>query len=201
MNFSTFKPVNNEQTDKPEVRSTVSAQTLANAAQAKAEAAPEQEPEIRPAAVSPQAARRTVAPTPRPIASYNGVVRNVLHNDVSVVGTLKFVDELLVDGAVDGEIASDGDLTVGENAVITAEIRTKSVVVHGKVTGNMSVTESVELKRSAQVFGDIRVATLSIEPGAVFVGHSYVGAPAEQPRKSRASAASGSKTELDLGSH
>ena len=46
--------------------------------------------------------------------------RNVLNYDVSVVGTLRFTDDLLVDGSVEGEITSDGVLTVGANASIQA---------------------------------------------------------------------------------
>ena len=114
--------------------------------------------------------------TPRPSAT-----RNVLSADVEIKGTVKFTNDLVVDGRIEGEISSDGNLTVGENARIKAEIRTATVVVYGKVHGNLTATDRVELKASAEVVGDIKAKTLSIEAGAIFVGKSTVGTPANVP--------------------
>ncbi|MCD7799048.1 MAG: polymer-forming cytoskeletal protein [Akkermansiaceae bacterium] len=104
-----------------------------------------------------------------------GSVRNVLNQDVSVVGTLRFTDDLLIDGNVEGEIFSDGVLTVGANASIQAEIKTKSAIIHGEVTGNVTVTDRVELSQTAKLVGDVVAATLSVQAGAVFIGRSTVG--------------------------
>ncbi len=113
--------------------------------------------------------------------------RNVLNYDVSVVGTLRFTDDLLVDGSVEGEITSDGELTVGVNASIQAgdknkvAVRTRSAIIHGKVMGDITVTDRVVLAATAEVVGDVSAAKISIEEGAVFVGHCRVGSPAEMP--------------------
>ena len=107
--------------------------------------------------------------------------RNVLSTDVEIKGTVKFTNDLVVDGKIEGEINSDGNLTVGENARIKAEIKTNTVIVYGKVHGNLTATDRVELKSSAEVVGDIKAKTLSIEAGAIFVGKSTVGTPANAP--------------------
>lgn len=107
--------------------------------------------------------------------------RNVLSTDVEIKGIVKFTNDLVVDGKIEGEIHSDGNLTVGENARIKAEIKTATVVVYGKVHGNLTATDRVELKASAEVVGDIKAKTLSIEAGAIFVGKSTVGTPADLP--------------------
>lgn len=104
--------------------------------------------------------------------------RNVLSSDVEIKGTVKFTNDLVVDGKIEGEIASDGNLTVGENARIKAEVKTGTVVIYGKVHGNITVIDRVELKASAEVVGDIKAKTLVIEAGAIFVGKSTVGTPA-----------------------
>lgn len=126
----------------------------------------------------------------------SGSTRNVLNSDVTVVGTLRFTDDLLVDGSVEGEITSDGVLTVGANAVIQAgeknkvAVRTKSAIIHGRVTGDVVVTERVELAATAELVGDITAARIAIQEGAVFVGHCTVGnasampAPVAQPKRS-----------------
>jgi cytoskeletal protein CcmA (bactofilin family) len=104
--------------------------------------------------------------------------KNILSNDVEIIGNLKFSHDLIIDGKIEGEVNSDGNLTVGENARVKGEIKTKSVVVFGKVEGNITVTERCELKSNAELHGDISAGTLAIEEGAQFMGASRVGAAA-----------------------
>lgn len=119
------------------------------------------------------------APTPAPASRpSSGATRNVLSSDVEIKGTIKFTNDLVIDGKIEGEITSDGNLTVGENARIRAEIKTGSVVVYGKIHGNITVTDRVELKAGAEIVGDIKAKTLAIDAGAIFVGKSTVGTPA-----------------------
>ena len=116
-----------------------------------------------------------------PVRSTPAATRNVLSSDVEIKGSVKFTNDLVVDGKIEGEISSEGNLTIGENARIKAEIKTATVVVYGKVHGNLTVSERVELKASAEVIGDIKAKTLSIEAGAIFVGKSTVGTPSQAP--------------------
>jgi cytoskeletal protein CcmA (bactofilin family) len=101
--------------------------------------------------------------------------RNTLANDVEIKGSIKFQQDLSVDGKVEGEISSpNGILVVGQNAELRGEIKTKSVTVYGKVHGNITVDERCELKANAQLHGDLKAARLVIEEGATFVGKSEV---------------------------
>ena len=81
---------------------------------------------------------------------------------------------MLIDGKVEGEINSDGVLTIGENADIRGEIKTKSITVYGKVHGNITVGERCELKSRCTLQGDLKAARLVIEEGATFIGKSEV---------------------------
>ena len=109
--------------------------------------------------------------------------KNVLSNDVEIKGSIKFSHDLIIDGRIEGEVHSDGALTVGENANIKGEIKTRTVVIFGKVEGNIIVQERCELKSNAILIGDISAGTLSIEEGATFDGRSSVGRKAD-PSKS-----------------
>ena len=100
--------------------------------------------------------------------------KDILSSDVEIKGTIKFQKELLIDGKVEGEINSEGVLTIGENADIRGEIKTKSITVFGKVQGNISVSERCELKSKCTLQGDLKAARLVIEEGATFVGKSEV---------------------------
>ena len=100
--------------------------------------------------------------------------KNILSSDVEIKGSIKFQNELTVDGKIEGEITSSGTLTVGENSEIKGEIKTKSVTVLGKVHGNITVEERCELKSHAVLYGDLKATRLVIEEGATFVGKSEV---------------------------
>ncbi|NBV34745.1 MAG: polymer-forming cytoskeletal protein, partial [Proteobacteria bacterium] len=104
----------------------------------------------------------------------NPNAKNVLASDVEIKGSIKFQNDLTIDGKVEGEIISPGMLTVGENAEIRGEIKTKGVTVFGKVHGNITVEERCELKSHAVLNGDLKAARLVIEDGATFVGKSEV---------------------------
>ena len=108
------------------------------------------------------------------MAEYTTNSKNTLSADVEIKGSIKFQNDLTVDGKVEGEISSTGVLTVGENAEIRGEIKTKSATVHGKVHGNITVDERCELKARAVLHGDLKAARLVIEEGATFVGKSEV---------------------------
>jgi cytoskeletal protein CcmA (bactofilin family) len=96
--------------------------------------------------------------------------RNALSTDVEIKGNLKFTGELTFAGKLDGEIQSEGALNLGEEAIVRGNINVNTVVVRGKITGNASAKEKIEIKSKAELFGDIRASKLIIEEGATFVG-------------------------------
>lgn len=101
--------------------------------------------------------------------------KNLLSNDVEIKGSIKFVNEFTFDGKLEGEISStDGVLTVGENGDVRGEVKAKSVIVSGKVHGNITVQERCELRSRSQLIGDLKATRLIIEEGATFVGKSEV---------------------------
>src|SRR5712691_10186502 len=112
------------------------------------------------------------------MAEHSG--KDILSSDVEIKGSIKFQKELLIDGKVEGEINSDGVLTIGENADIRGAIKTKSITVYGKVQGNIMVGERCELKACCTLQGDLKAARLVVEEGATFIGKSDVscGKPA-----------------------
>src|SRR6184192_2787933 len=114
----------------------------------------------------------TIIDYQKPMAEHGG--KDILSSDVEIKGSIKFQKELLIDGKVEGDINSDGVLTIGENADIHGEIKTKSITVYGKVHGNITVVERCELKSKCILQGDLKAARLVIEEGATFIGKSEV---------------------------
>jgi cytoskeletal protein CcmA (bactofilin family) len=118
--------------------------------------------------------------------STTGSAKNVLNSDVEIKGNLKFSGELTFEGKLEGEIASDGTLHLGDPAVVNGNISVGTVVVRGKINGNVVAKDKIEIKSKAEVFGDIRAAKLVIEEGVTFVGKTEVNpnkvAPSSAPR-------------------
>jgi len=114
--------------------------------------------------------------------------KNVLNSDVELKGTLKFSGELTFDGKLDGDINTDGTLNLGDNAVVKGNLNVNSVIMRGKVNGNVAAREKIEIKPKTELFGDIRGPKLVIDEGVTFVGKTEVNpnkvtpaAPPPQP--------------------
>jgi len=112
--------------------------------------------------------------------------KNVLGSDVEIKGTLKFAGELTFEGKLEGEIHTDGTLNLGDSAVINGNIEAQSVVVRGKVNGNISAKEKIDIKAKAELFGDIKATKLVIEEGVTFVGKTEVNPNKVSPSASPA---------------
>lgn len=104
----------------------------------------------------------------------NAASKNVLGSDVEIKGNIKFTGELTLDGKLEGEVHTDGVLNLGDSAVVNGNITAQTVVVRGKVNGNITAKEKIEIKSRAELFGDIRAAKLAIEEGVTFVGKTEV---------------------------
>jgi cytoskeletal protein CcmA (bactofilin family) len=100
--------------------------------------------------------------------------KNVLNSDVELKGTLKFSGELTFDGKLEGDINSDGVLNLGDNAVVKGNINAATIVMRGKINGNVIAKEKLDIKSKTELFGDIRAPRLAIEEGVTFVGKTEV---------------------------
>jgi cytoskeletal protein CcmA (bactofilin family) len=106
----------------------------------------------------------------------------VLTADCEFKGALAFSGELQLHGKLEGTIESEGGaLTVGEEALIKAEIRVNDVLIYGKVQGNIYATGRVELRGKAEVYGDLHANRLAMDDGVVFVGRSNSLSGKNQP--------------------
>jgi cytoskeletal protein CcmA (bactofilin family) len=132
----------------------------------KSEPAPPTNESMRPAIIPEQSSR-----TPAP-AQASGL----LSRGVSIKGSVKFLNQLLIDAEVEGTIDSPGALTIGEHGRIRGEIRAKSVQVKGTVNGNIFATERCELQAGCTLRGDIKAPRLVVDEHATFLGSADVGA-------------------------
>ena len=92
-----------------------------------------------------------------------------------VTGKLAFEGPARIEGHVEGEITSQDTLTIGESAVVNAQVTGTSIIIHGRVTGDVTARKRLEVRAPAKLFGNISTPSLVIHEGVVFEGHCAMG--------------------------
>ena len=90
-------------------------------------------------------------------------------------GDLSFEETFRIDGRFEGKIRSGGELILGDDADVNAEMEVGRLSVNGKLKGSVHAAERVELLAGARVLGDISTPVLRIEEGAHFEGSCQMG--------------------------
>ena len=87
-----------------------------------------------------------------------------------VVGDVRFVNQLYINGKVSGNISADPDseatVIVSENGLVAGEIRVPNIVVNGAVEGDVYAGKRLELAARAQVRGNVFYRLIEMQLGA-----------------------------------
>ena len=96
----------------------------------------------------------------------------ILDVDASMQGTLAFRDavNLRINGKFEGSLDTKGNLTIGENAQVQADIVGESIEICGKVSGDVIATNYLSLTKTAHLLGNIQTPRLSVAEGAILQG-------------------------------
>jgi len=88
-----------------------------------------------------------------------------------IKGEVTGSESLYIDGRVEGSINLSGNrVTIGRNGVVAANISAREIVVLGKVRGNLTASDRVDIRSDGSLTGDVVAARISIEDGAFFKG-------------------------------
>jgi len=88
-----------------------------------------------------------------------------------IKGEVSGSESLYIDGKVEGSISLPGNrVTVGRNGQVAASISAREIVVLGKVRGNVSASDRVDIRSEGSLTGDVTAQRISIEDGAFFKG-------------------------------
>jgi len=99
-----------------------------------------------------------------------GEIRAFLGEGTSFSGTLQFDGTVRFDGRFEGDVSGNDLLIIGQAAIVRADIQVGSLVVSGRVEGNIVAKKRVELLPTARVTGTIKTPGLVVSDGAVFNG-------------------------------
>jgi cytoskeletal protein CcmA (bactofilin family) len=132
-----------------------------------------------PAPAEPQRQPSTPSPapeynnsTPKPMSSATAVSdQATIGKSLVIKGEVTGSESLYIDGRVEGSISLAGNrVTIGRNGVVAANINAREIVVLGKVRGNLTASDRVDIRSDGSLTGDVVAARISIEDGAYFKG-------------------------------
>jgi cytoskeletal protein CcmA (bactofilin family) len=108
---------------------------------------------------------------PRPVSATSTADQATIGKSLVIKGEVTGSESLYIDGRVEGSINLSGNrVTVGRNGVVAANINAREIVVLGKVRGNLTASDRVDIRSDGSLTGDVVAARISIEDGAYFKG-------------------------------
>ena len=110
------------------------------------------------------------AAVPRPVTT-TASDQATIGKSLVIKGEVTGSESLYIDGRVEGSINLSGNrVTIGRNGVVAANIAAREIVVLGKVRGNLTASDRVDIRSDGSLTGDVVAARISIEDGAFFKG-------------------------------
>lgn len=125
---------------------------------------------------TPEPARPAAAPAPAAVEpprpqQTGSSEQATIGKGLFIKGEISGSESLFVDGKIEGSISLPGHrVTVGRNGQVAANITAREVVILGKIRGNVSATDRVDIRAEGALNGDVAAARISIEDGAFFKG-------------------------------
>jgi cytoskeletal protein CcmA (bactofilin family) len=124
-------------------------------------------PTPEPPRATPQPAPVEAPRQPQAVSGEQATIGKGLFIKGEITGS----ESLYIDGKVEGSLNLPGNrVTVGRNGQVSANITAREIVVLGKVRGNVSATDRVDIRAEGSLNGDVAAARISIEDGAFFKG-------------------------------
>ena len=127
-------------------------------------------PSTTTATTAPLMSTNEPANVPRPVTTTTSD-QATIGKSLVIKGEVTGSESLYIDGRVEGSINLSGNrVTIGRNGVVAANISAREIVVLGKVRGNLTASDRVDIRSDGSLTGDVVAARISIEDGAFFKG-------------------------------
>ncbi len=100
---------------------------------------------------------------------------NIISEGTTIKGDISAVGDIRIDGTLIGNIEAQGRLVIGPSGKVEGEVNCNNIEVSGYIKGKITVPELMNMKSSAQIYGDIIAGKLAVEPGSLFTGSCAMG--------------------------
>lgn len=105
----------------------------------------------------------------------SGSMFNALTSGSKIIGTIIADSDIRIDGSVEGDLQSTGKVVIGEQGKIKGTIQCQNAEIFGKVEGKIDVKQTLSLRSSGNIKGEVSTLTLVVEPNAIFNGTCSMG--------------------------
>ncbi|WP_428741628.1 bactofilin family protein [Tenacibaculum sp.] len=94
--------------------------------------------------------------------------RNVIGQNTKITGEIISEGDFRIDGTLEGTIQTSGRVVIGNTGLIKGKVECTNADVEGKFSGELLVSNTLTVKSTAVITGDVVIGKLSVEPGAAF---------------------------------
>jgi len=94
--------------------------------------------------------------------------RNVIAKKTIIVGDIKSDGDFRIDGTLEGTLTTNGRVIIGLDGFITGKVEATNADIEGKFSGELLLSNTLTIKASANISGNVVIGKLSVEPGAAF---------------------------------
>ena len=93
---------------------------------------------------------------------------NVVAKNTAIIGDITSEGDFRIDGTLEGNIKTKGRVIIGISGSVKGKIDAVNSDIEGKFSGELQVQETLTIKATAIISGDVVIGKLSVEPGATF---------------------------------
>ena len=93
---------------------------------------------------------------------------NVVAKHTTIIGDITSDGDFRIDGSLEGNIKTKGRVIIGADGSVKGKIDAVNSDIEGKFSGDLLVQETLTIKATANISGDVVIGKLSVEPGATF---------------------------------
>ncbi|MGG6229601.1 bactofilin family protein [Tenacibaculum sp. SDUM215027] len=94
--------------------------------------------------------------------------RNIIGKNTKITGEIISEGDFRIDGTLEGTIETNGRVIIGSTGLIKGKVECTNADVEGEFSGELFVSNTLTVKSSANITGDVVIGKLSVEPGAEF---------------------------------
>ncbi|MCQ2189093.1 MAG: polymer-forming cytoskeletal protein [Paludibacteraceae bacterium] len=95
---------------------------------------------------------------------------NLIAAGTKMTGDITSSTNFRLDGSINGTLKCKGKVIIGQNGAMEGTLECDNAEILGKFTGKLIVNETLSLKATSKVEGEIKTKILSVEPNAKFTG-------------------------------
>ena len=99
---------------------------------------------------------------------------SLISRNARIEGDIRGNENINIEGYIKGSIKLNGDVYVAVSGVVEAEIEAMNVYIEGKVIGDVTARDNLEIQASGKMTGDITARSIDIKEGSTFEGRSHM---------------------------